>query len=72
MNLYAKLTPEMRPKWYSTAPEAIEDFFCCDCGAPAEKITDAGYSPRGETIHWAHCRDCAYESRAESIEAARQ
>ena len=41
---------------------------CCDCGKPATRITNAG--TEFNKILWAHCYNCAHESKAESACAA--
>ena len=49
----------------------VTEHICCDCrGNRAERITDCGRGPDGDLVRWAHCADCADESRAETQSAA--
>jgi len=47
----------------------VDELECCDCGADAARITDAGRNSEYEAILWAHCLDCANQTAGENHDA---
>lgn len=71
MHIYIRPNETVPAMWCEIEAADLEYMYCCDCGEPAERIVQAGprYAPR--SVLWGMCRDCAFESRAESITAER-